>query len=677
MEETSSTSLERLMHATRRYIAYCAILLLVIITLRIYEAFAICSTCHFSQSSLRAEFYGLLCDGYVFLRICAFLVIPYCLLFLLKSRVAEWFFGACVILITITSIVLQLYFATSLVPLGSDLFGYSFSEISHTVGASGGLRVLTLMPFLLFLAFVAFLWWLLRNKNFPNLVFYFFYIAVAISLLLNDYSSPSSGRFKTEYESYLASNKLGFFISKTYNYFKEEEDKRNQRKSLSFNQLNVGSSKISFHYVNKEYPLLHTVDSTDVLGNFFTINKSQKPNLVFILVESLGRAYSGENAYLGSFTPFLDSLMQKSLYWENFLSTGGRTFAVLPSVFGSLPFGDKGFNELNDKMPRHLSLIRLLKSQGYQSSFIYGGDAHFDLMDVFMHAQGIDKITDTKSFGPGYSKLPANNKGFAWGYGDREIFRKILESATVVNTKPRLDIALTLAMHDPFRVPNQEYYNNRFEAQLNTLNLSEQEKRERRNYKPQFASMLYFDDALRYFISAYSKRPDFKNTIFVITGDHRMPEIPISTQLDRFHVPLVIYSPMLKRPAKFSSVSVQFDITPSILAFLSNNYDMKFPSLAHWMGIGLDTIRTFRNIHAYPLMRNKNEMVDYIKGLNFLSSNVLYNINDNLTIDAVDKTEQTKELQKDFENFKRLNNYVCSTNHIIPDTLYHNWSKIK
>jgi phosphoglycerol transferase MdoB-like AlkP superfamily enzyme len=50
---------------------------------------------------------------------------------------------------------------------------------------------------------------------------------------------------------------------------------------------------------------------------------------------------------------------------------------------------------------------------------------------------------------------------------------------------------------------------------------------------------------LRGFFDAYSKRSDFNNTIFLITGDHRMPEIPMSDKIDRYHVPLIVYSPML------------------------------------------------------------------------------------------------------------------------------------
>ena len=114
-------------------------------------------------------------------------------------------------------------------------------------------------------------------------------------------------------------------------------------------------------------------------------------------------------------------------------------------------------------MPDHLSLISLLKKQaGYTSSFVYGGEAEFDKMDVLLHRQGVDKIIDIRSFDSGYTKLPASGAGFTWGYGDREIFRKYLEDLKSSPNSSRMDVMLTLAMHDPFNVPNQEYYDQKF-----------------------------------------------------------------------------------------------------------------------------------------------------------------------------------------------------------------------
>jgi len=644
--------------------------LTIMIILRLYEAMVLGNIYHFPTHSLHFELIGLQYDLLIFLKTCAILVIPFSLLYLVKPRIAEVFFLAITSMLVIISLVLQHYFANSMIPLGSDLFAYSIAEIKHTVGASGAMSILSLLPFVIFITLLIFLHLLFKKIIFPAWILYLFYLSFILTIILNRNSCPDPKNFKTDFESFLACNKLGFFSSNSLDYFQKIREERQLLSNLNGNpSLFTDPSKYSFHYVSKDYPLLHTDETADVLGNFFKTGK-KAPNFVFIIVESLGRAYCGDNAYLGSFTPYLDSLMRQSLYWENFLSTGGRTFAILPSTFGSLPYGENGFAEMGKKMPKHLSLIKLLRDRGYYASFLYGGDAHFDLMDAFLQRQRIDQIIDAKSFGSGYTKLPANDGGFTWGYGDKEIFRKLLEISKPTSEKPRLDIVLTLAMHSPFKIINQEYYDQKFENRLKTLKLSETDKIERRNYAKQYATMLYFDDALRSLIKEYSKREDFKNTIFIITGDHRMPEIPISTQLDRFHVPLVIYSPLLKKAARFSSISTQFDITPSIIAFMRENYGMKFSPYAHWIGYGIDTLRTFRNIHSYALMRNKNELTDYIDGTYFLSNNGLNIISPTLDIETINDMNRQEEIQMKFNNFKTINTFVCAQNRIVPDSVY-------
>lgn len=660
---------ERCIEAGQRYTALMAGFMAVWILLRLYEALVLGMVYNFPPNSFHFECIGFRYDLLIFVNTFIFLAIPFILLYLIRPKVAHVFLITVTSLITLGVIALQQYFANSMVPLGSDLFAYSWAEITHTVGAAGGFSIVKYIPFLIFISFNILFWFIMKKRKFPAVAFYSLLLISLGSLFVNG-AVPDPKNYKTDFDSYLASNKFGYFTAKSYDYFTQKYKEKQNLENFDADDPGTASTASSMTYVSKDYPLLHLDETQDVLGKFFKTGKTP-PNFVFIIIESLGRAYCGENAYLGSFTPFLDSLMQKSLYWENFLSTGGRTFAVLPSTFASTPFGEKGFAEMGENMPNHLSLIKLLKEQGYYSSFIYGGDAHFDLMDVFLKRQGIDQIIDSKTFGGGYSKLPVNDEGFTWGYGDKEIFRKLLETSSKAEEKPRLDIVLTLAMHSPFKVTNQELYDQKFEQRLNFLKLDDQKKADRRSYAKQYATMLYFDDALRALINEYSKRKDFANTVFIITGDHRMPEIPISTQLDRFHVPLIIYSPMLERTAKFSSVSVQFDITPSLTAFLRQNYKFRFPMFTSWMGSGLDTVRAFRNIHTYPLMRNKNELIDYLDGTNFLSNNDLYQIYPSMDIEPQQDNIRQMELSRKLSDFKSVNNYVCSQNRIVPDSIYN------
>jgi len=148
-----------------------------------------------------------------------------------------------------------------------------------------------------------------------------------------------------------------------------------------------------------------------------------------------------------------------------------------------------------------------------------------------------------------------------------------------------------------------------------------------------------------------------------------MPEIPISTQLDRFHVPLVIYSPMLKETKKFSSVVTHFDITPSIVALLDGQKIISRPKVAAWVGHGLDNYESFRCLNAYPLMRNKNEILDYVDSERMLANNIVYQIYDNMDIEPENKATLQPDLKAELNNFISMNYYACKNNKLIPDSL--------
>jgi arylsulfatase A-like enzyme len=148
-----------------------------------------------------------------------------------------------------------------------------------------------------------------------------------------------------------------------------------------------------------------------------------------------------------------------------------------------------------------------------------------------------------------------------------------------------------------------------------------------------------------------------------------MPEIPMRSKIDRYHVPLLIYSPLLKRTAKFSSVSTHFDITPSLLAWLKHSYQMQVPEMASWMGGGLDTSRTFRNTHAYPLMQTKTEIIDFVQGNWLVNSNTLFRINEKMELTQEDNPAKANELKANFDRYKFKNNQFISNLKILPDSL--------
>lgn len=544
-------------------------------------------------------------------------------------------------LILIIQFALVKYSLTTHINLGADLLGYSFDDMYTTVTASESLSLLYFLPFIIMPLLYLGITYLLKKFTNGRQIFAtsFLFIIILGSLKLVTPDSSAA----------VFQNKLNFLAKDIINF-------QNEKNELDISNL----------VYKKEYPLLKPFKETkDVLAPYFN-TQTEKPNIVIIMAEGLGSDFIGNNSY-GGFTPFLDSLTSKSLYWENFVSNTGRTFGVASSLLASLPYGEKGFLE-QGSLPSHISLLSVLKANGYTTSYYCGDDSSFDRKINFLEYNQIDNVTDIKKFGPGYVKTKENSGGFSWGYPDAEIFRKTLSEIDAKKT-PRLDVIMTLSNHEPFDFPSKEVYLKKVDNILNTSRTLSAKKEEIGTYKDIFAALLYTDTSIKNFIEAYSKRPEYKNTIFIITGDHRLIPVPQKDELCRFHVPLFIYSPMLKKAEKFKSISSHWDVTPSLLAFLMNNYLFNKLEKTAWMGEGLDTAKEFRNIHKIPLMRYKGSINDYIYKDYMYSGGELYKINENFETNKVYEENISKIMADSLSSFKKLNAYLTQKNKIFPASM--------
>ncbi len=590
------------------------------------------------------------------------LLILHVLLSLLSARVARVLLQVTFTLFVLIHLGLVFYFLKTFVPLGKDLFAYNYTDLVRTVSASGELNAVNVSLALVLAAFVFGLLYLgIRLFDFSLkslLLITSAHLAVLLAIAFWPQETESE---VNEAKQNIELNKSRFLAEQSFEHLMYGGE-------FYFDFYLRGANDdllVKKIHTNDEYPFLHKNDYPDVLSPFFD-SLAQAPDLVFLFMESFGKAYSGKDAYLGSFTPFLDSLEQHSLVWTNALSSTGRTFGLLPAVFGGLPFGEKGFLELYREFPNHQSLLSILGENGYKTRFFVGTDANFDNEAPFLKFQGVDQITDESAFPPGFEKAPTNS-GFSWGYTDKDLFRYGIETLPATAASPEVRIFQTLTSHDPYLVPEREIYRQKLRDHLaNRLHLTAEKIREYLAYENIYMTILYADDALRLFFGEYRKRPEFANTIFVITGDHRLPEIPMVSRLDRFHVPLMIYSPMLKRRDYFKGVTSHYEITPSLLALLQKQGLVTLPEEVIWQGQVLDTARNFQSLIAMPLMRNKNQLMEYIHGNYFLSDGQLFLVLDNLGIDPVEDGNVLNRLTGEFEEFKNKNGYMVQTGRLLP-----------
>ncbi|GMQ28423.1 hypothetical protein Aconfl_10660 [Algoriphagus confluentis] len=568
-------------------------------------------------------------------------------------------------LVLLIHIGLVFYFSKTLLPLGKDLFAYNLNDMLLTVKASGQLNALNLGLGVVFFGFVLSLLHLGVILTRLSLKTYFLITGgLLIFILLFRFSPGFELDEGNEIRKNIQLNKSKFLAEETFDYLVYGGEYY-----FDF-YLRSGNEDLAVKktFNRDEFPFAHQAAYPDVLSPFFD-SLSSPPDLVFILAESFGKAYSGKGAYLGSFTPFLDSLENHSLTWTNAISSTGRTFGILPGIFAGLPFGEKGFLELYDEFPYHQTLISILRDNGYKARFFIGADRKFDHEGDFLEYQQVDQLEDESTFLPGFEKAPSTN-GFSWGFSDKELFKNGLQKLPAEKSGPEIRIFQTQTSHDPYIVPERAFYEQKFSSHLrNYLQISPDRIPEYEAYKNIYMTVLYADDAIRMFFEEYKKRPEFSNTIFIITGDHRLPEIPMSSRLDRFHVPLLIYSPLIKSAEVFKGISSHFEVTPSILSFLEKNAGIDLPQEFIWQGQVLDTSRVFRSQIAMPLMRNKNQLVDYLSGEFFLSDGQLFLISDRLNIDQIEDSNMLNQLNGEFEDFKNKNAYTVQTRKLLPPQL--------
>jgi len=534
--------------------------------------------------------------------------------------------------VLIGAAVLSSYFLFSRVPLGSDLFGYSLSDIVTT--ARGGYHFSALSVATLLLPLGVF-WVALRifdRHAVLNARAALLLLGLAVVLAVAGVRPlPARGALQSEFAYDIAANKTAFFIA---------DSLARLRPSHVVTGRSPGAVA-QFHYLDPQYPFLRGEDTPDVLGGYFNFEPgAPPPNIVFLGVEGL--------------------------YFENFLSSQGRTFASLPSILGSLPFGDQGFNSFGSRMPKSLTLLSILKRSGYRTRFFCGTRLDFDHQGDFLEQQDIDLAVGIGDYDASYYRLPGSD----WGYADREILRKALLTERDDSGRPYVDYVQTISTHPRYAVPGQEEYLRLFEDRMRELHFSEAEKANHRQYREVYSTILYTDAALRSYFEEQSKLPGYRNTIFIVTGDHRLAEIPPSTRIDRYHVPLIIFSPRLSRPARIQSISSHLDIAPTLLALLRHHFGIGTPGEVTWVGSGLDMEPSLRNIHRYPIKRTITSLDQYVSGMLFLDGDSLFAIERDMDLEPVRDDAELERLRAELADYLSRNALFQREHRLIPDRVY-------
>lgn len=622
---------------------------------------------------------GALYDLLLVCRVFTFGLIPFVLLYRWFPKTAVGLFKGWILLYAVVSALLAEYYCDLGMPLDHVILVYTPDELRTTVFSSASLSWSQVLWFVAMVAVPVLLVLLLHAKERrAHAVDAVVLVGCVAATLLVDYHEllRTERLYPTHYDFCLAVNQPSYAVVKMADYWRD--DARQQTVAddiLDHPELMTAVEAYharhpEFDYVDDAYPFYRQANDPDVLGPFFRPTEDGlPPNLVVVVVEGFGRRLTAVDEPVLSFTPFIDSLATEGLFWPNCLATSERTFGVLPSVFASAPYGRYGFSTPLATTPRHHSLLRDLKRNGYDMAFYYGGDMAFDRYDFFLKANHVDDLFEPEvavTDSAVYRALVENNR---WGLDDGQLFEAAIDQmhADTFQRRPRLDIYLTLSTHEPFLIDDI----GRFEDEVKriveqTPGVSEKERNNVLKNLNVYACFLYLDQCFRELFAYYASRPEFANTVFVVTGDHRMGMLPFGSPIHKYNVPLVVYSPLLKRAKTMEAVVSHLDVAPSLNAFLHANYDYAIDGRCHWLGTAFDTATAFRNTRQMAFMLNNRDVVEYYRDEVMLSRNRLIKMDSLFRMTAVDDDSLLALYQAELHDFDLLSRFVVQNDKLLP-----------
>jgi phosphoglycerol transferase MdoB-like AlkP superfamily enzyme len=285
---------------------------------------------------------------------------------------------------------------------------------------------------------------------------------------------------------------------------------------------------------------------------------SEKLNVVVILMESFSGAFTGALGNDYGITPEFDRLAKQGLLFKRFFSNGTHThqgmFATL-ACFPNLP-GYEYLMQEPEGTHKFSGLPLLLQRAGYQDIYVYNGSFSWDNQEGFFRNQGMTRFIGRDEFVDPVFVNPT------WGVSDQDMFdRAVTELAAIPKDKPFFAMLQTLSNHTPYALPTPLPV-----EPVTNMGL----------FDEHLTAMRYADWALGRFFQAIENEPYYKNTVFVLVGDHGFGTNNQVTDIDllRFRVPLLVIAPGIQQAFGTTTdrVATQIDIAPTVMGLLGEPF---------------------------------------------------------------------------------------------------------
>jgi len=277
--------------------------------------------------------------------------------------------------------------------------------------------------------------------------------------------------------------------------------------------------------------------------------KSNRPNVVYIILESwtadLIEVLGGEKGV----TPFFNSLSEEGILFTNFYASGERSDQGIATILSGFPAQPAtSIISQTSKYEKLPCINRDLREEGYSSLFVFGGQLNYGNIKSYLVYNQFDKLVEESDF------ESEDNLHGKLGWQDEVVFPRFLNEINSLK-QPFFANAFTLSTHEPFDIPKKDFIDWQGEF-------------------PDYINAAYYaDSCLKLFFEQAKKQKWYQNALFVLVSDHGHHS---HKKHDFFSpeyrkIPLLLVGDAIKDKLKGVKIDVpksQSDISASILSFM-------------------------------------------------------------------------------------------------------------
>ena len=329
-------------------------------------------------------------------------------------------------------------------------------------------------------------------------------------------------------------------------YFTTDQYLNHSAVNPAFNMLSSLSKNSDF---SKWYDYLEEERRADLFDGLYDTDdtdtekllNTDRPNILVMVMEGFGGDFVHAVSGRMDVSPCLDSLITEGVFFSNCYAGSYRTDRGLVCIMNGHPgLPQTSIMKLPAKSSALPSIAGKLSDEGYETSFLYGGDINFTNMKSWLYGAGFKNVVSDVDF------PMAERHSNAWGVNDGITMDRLLSDLKERKDSPWFAGYLSLSSHEPFDVPY-----NRLPDKIDN-------------------AFAYTDSCLGAFVSALKQTPVWDNLLLMILPDHgfRYTKTGLSSDPHVHHIPVLWIGGAVREPKKIDLFTGQCDMAATILGQL-------------------------------------------------------------------------------------------------------------